>query len=335
MDWNGDAIKMIAGQTPPDLIAFNDTLSFENDTYYQAFSQTDTIRFNVDTLNSVYSNWTVARIDANGDPIYFEGAHWDSVQFYNIASGDTLSGVHMLYFEYSPWGTLVSVPTNSRTTQDTLEGGNNSPAQSIPGLLAEFDGQTELSEDGTTTTWVDQSLFGRVAENTDPARQPIVAGAGPDFDQDALVFTPSLTATTDFSITFAFSPDNASVDHMVLGKTGSGGNYIMYRNSSITSNNLHYRTALWTVPVLTASAHIVQIICTGGSCEGFVDGTCYGSTTAPALTDYDVLGDFQDAGSVQSTRGIIHYMSIHSAAYSTQQRTDLYDYINNRFSLGL
>lgn len=328
----------------PTVEVFDTDLVFTSSKYYQSFSATDTLEFTADTTEGVYGAYTVARVDFDTVPILFNGTAFDTVQFYNIASGDTLTGVHMIYFENTPYGVAVSVPTNNRTTQDTIPigGGGGSPALAKAGGLVEFDGLLDLTDIGDTIKWIDQ-INGVIAKNPTAASKPANVTSGVVFTPvatgDYLELDSSIVFDGDISMTIAWNcANNLRPFGSIIGQVGDASSFDLARkrwDGGITA----FQDVNITTPgdSLQLGAEVVQISCVSGTstCEVWLNNSSIGTDTYTVSTPqlYDIIGAFNETGEV--TPGTIYYISAHDSAYTTQEQQDFFNYVNDRFSLGL
>lgn len=102
-------------------VAFSDTLTFSYNRYLAPYTATDSITFTVDTTGQRYGAWTIAKIDFDtvGYAVIFEAPAFDTIQAYNIVSGRRITGEQVIYFENTPYGVAISMPTY--TSEDAYE----------------------------------------------------------------------------------------------------------------------------------------------------------------------------------------------------------------------
>lgn len=329
----------------PVVETLDTALSFTYTKYYSVYSASSDLTFTADTTNGKYGAYTIARIDFDTVPVTFSGTAFDSVQFYNIASGDTLIGIHMVYFENTPYGVAVSVPTNNRTTQDTITGGGGgggSPALEKSGGLVEFDGLLDLTDIGDTIKWIDQ-INGVIAKNPTAASKPANVASGVVFTPlatgDYLELDSSIVFDGDISMTIAWNVANEVRPFAsIIGQVGDATSFDMARkrwDGGITA----FQDVNITTPgdSLQLGPEVVQISCVSGSstCEVWINNVSIGTDTYTVSTPqlYDMIGAFNETG--EATPGTIYYISAHDSAYTTQEQQDFFDYVNTRFSLGL
>lgn len=328
----------------PTVETFDTALVFTSSKYYQSYTATDSVTFTADTLNGIYGSYIVARVDFDTVPLLFSGTAFDSVQFYNIASGDTLTGVHMIYFENTPYGVAVSVPTNqSIIDEEPID--ESSVADQIGNLAIEWDALFGLDITGTTTTWTDRKSS-TVATNPSAGTQPTLngssngltfSGSGASSPYDWLTFgaTPiSISSGNAHTWTIALNPATTD-DNFFIGydSSVSGNAYLALRNAG----NVTYTGASATIPTTqTTGNQLFQLVCDGTNCSYYKDNVLIGSASQNAnLSTFTSIGNWFNDTTTQRFDGDIYYISLHSKALDTTERTQMFNDLNTRFSLGL
>lgn len=308
--------------------AFNDTLRFTASNYYQTFLATDSIQMTVDTAGQRWGEYTIARVNfGSGQVLMLPSPAFDTLQMYKVASGVYLSGVHMIYFENTPYGVAVSIPTN-----DSIQYLTTNPAAGIDGYTAEWDGKLGVTVNDTITTWVDQASS-KSAANTTASSQPTWDGSKVTFDAlDDMQFSAG-AITTSGAHTWTIAVNQASnKDHILLGYTSSG--FIMQRSAG--NNTFLYNIGgLSFTSAHSTGNHIYQIVYDGTTTTTlYVDGVSAGTDSAPASRTFDMIGNRLPYGG-QGLDGDVYYISYHTSAMDVGERTSMFNYINERFALGL
>ncbi|MGH1365813.1 MAG: hypothetical protein ACRBF0_19800 [Calditrichia bacterium] len=344
--WDRDNNKWLLSSnlSRPVVETLDTSLSFTYTKYYTNYSANTDITFTADTTGGKYGAYTIARIDFDSVSINFIGAAFDSVQFYNIASGDTLHGIHMIYFEHTPYGVAVSVPTNTTTIKQE-ESGGQSIADQIGNLSIEWDGLVGLDITGTTTTWTDRKSS-VAASNPTSGTQPTLnlssngltfSGSGVSSPYDWLTFGASpitVASSNAHTWTIAINPTVADDNFMIGYDSGASGNaYLALRGAG----NATYVGASATIPTtLTTGNQVFQLVCDGTNCSYYKDNVLIGSAAqnTTALT-FSSIGNWFTDTTNQRFDGDMYYISLHSKALNGTERTQMFDYLNSRFSLGL
>jgi hypothetical protein len=326
---------------------FATTLTFDKNKQIGTYTVSGNVTFTVDETGAVPGAFSTIRMNFGPDSLYsinFSGSEFDSVQFFNIASGDTLVGYHIVGFEYTKWGVAVYVPTNqtSGISETIDEGGGGSfvsTLDSLGSLAFEFDSRFGVDTVGGTLTWTDRK--NSVVATAD---SPYGGTWSPTIDGDTLtnsdntvllkmdsIFT--VGSATAFTIGFAGSVSTAD-DNAILGDTATT-NYlnILIRASSIVSTIFVSDISGYTQ---TTGNHTFMLVCTGASCTFYEDNVLIG-TKAQQTGDKTIswLLEWFSKTTFDGWSGKINQIFLSNKEFSTSDRNAWFDDVNADFNLGL
>lgn len=326
--------------TPPSYVAFDDTLTFAGDKYYQPYTQTDTLNLFADTTNSEYGKWTVARVTANGDPINFIGNNWDTLQRYNITDGEALDSAeqYMFYFERQPYGITVNVPQNQTTS--TIVGGGGQVGETIGNLVYEIDGadSTMFSTPSDSITRIDMNPTANALsyENTTSANEPQYDAVNKriTFGLPDVMNLSTATQLNSGAFTVVFAMEhNTSGDEQLLMWGGSGlwqsrnGNALMTFQGNSSVNITYFKsTGVKTLYIMTFDNGTVDLYV-----NDMATAVGSGSTGATSVT----INSLSSGDASKSIQSHIYYHSIFSKVLSEEERESIKTYVNNTFAFQL
>jgi hypothetical protein len=327
--------------------SFTTELAFFENREIGPYQVAGNVTFSVNDSAAVVGAFTTYRMNFGADSLYsvsFSGSEFDSVQQYNINSGDTLTGIHILDFWYTRWGVAVNVPTNgagfSETTQDTVANPTSNPFQEKSGLLVEFDGFYGRSTSSDTIIWAsNEGSPTNRAVSTDLSKKPSYSGTpgmtfannGAFLDLDTN-FSPS---SGNVAVTIAWNAAATTANNDFFGQNTDVASFDFHRNGSVSNIFYAWGGISMTPGVLDVGPEIIQLSCNSGTCELWMDGVSKGTdSTGMSDTVITILGSLNKTGST-GVNGTIYHIAVHDNPYTAQERSDAFDYVNDRYSMGL
>jgi len=129
-------------------VPYRDTITYDSSFYFDQYTATDTIAHVVDTTDQILGSYTVAQIDFGAGQVFMVPDGADLNQIYGVNSGDTLVGIHTIYYENTPYGTVVSIPTTLPEYYDDIYDNQQAIIDTASQIRADFpvDTDTQLSE---------------------------------------------------------------------------------------------------------------------------------------------------------------------------------------------
>jgi hypothetical protein len=315
---------------------FATTLTFDENKQIGPYTVSGNVTFTVDETGAMPGAFSTIRMNFGPDSLYtinFSGSEFDSVQFFNIASGDTLVGYHIVGFEYTKWGVAVYVPTNQTTSSQTVVdeggGGTLSVVDSIGNLVLEFDSRENVDTTAGNFVWTDKKN-GVIAQNAGLGT-PTWDGTNAIFTADALKMDSTFTLSGAYTIGFAGDQDNTG-DNTIFGDTSTANfGYILLRPSTIITN---IANGITTYTNNTGNLTFM-VVCDGDDCTFYKDNVEFETGSQTPATVFTWLGEWFSHANGDKWDGNWNHFFFSKKTYSTAERNRWFNWVNSEFSLGL